>query len=77
MSKQKRLRVGELKFALKGVPNELEVCFSSDTEEAYEIILEEAYRAKYELPKGERFADTGKIGVDYFCIYGNAKDEDF
>lgn len=77
MNKQKRLTVGDLRTALDGIPDELEVRFSSDTEEAYEIILEEAYRVKYELPNGERFADTGKTGVDYFCIYGNAEDEDF
>lgn len=72
---QKRLTVGELKAAIKDVPNELEVHFSSDTEEAYEIIIESARRVKYELPDGQKF-DDGTTGVDYFDIYGNAN-EDF
>ena len=72
----KRLTVGELRKALESVPDELEVHFDSDTEEAYEIILSNAYRVKYELPNGKRFADTGETGVDYFEIYGNAANED-
>lgn len=72
----KRLTVKDLRAALEGVPDELEVHFSSDTEEAYEIVLEMARRVKYELPNGQRFADTGETGVDYFEIYGNAHDED-
>ena len=76
MATEKRLTVGELRKALEGVPDELEVHFSSDTEEAYEIILTMARRVKYELPNGQRFEDTGKTGVDYFDIYGNAADED-
>lgn len=74
---QKRLTVKELKAALVDVPDELEVHFGSDTEEAYEIIIEMARRVKYELPNGQRFEDTGENGVDYFEIYGNAvQDED-
>jgi hypothetical protein len=76
MATEKRLTVGELRKALEGVPDELEVHFSSDTEEAYEIILTQARRVKYELPNGQRFEDTGETGVDYFDIYGNAADED-
>ncbi len=72
----KRLTVKDLRAALEGVPDELEVHFSSDTEEAYEIVLEMARRVKYELPNGQRFADTGETGVDFFEIYGNAYDED-
>lgn len=72
-----RLTVGELKKALEDVPDELEVHFSSDTEEAYEIILESARRVKYELPDGQQFEDTGKTRVDYFDIYGNAADEEY
>lgn len=49
---QKRLTVKELKAALVDVPDELEVRFGSDTEEAYEIIIEMARRVKYELPDG-------------------------
>lgn len=74
---KKRLTVRELRKALEGVPDELEVHFSSDTEEAYEIILEQAHRVKYELPDGQRFQDTGATGVDYFSIYGNAIDEEY
>ena len=72
----KRLTVGGLRKALEGVPDELEVHFSSDTEEAYEIILTMARRVKYDLPEGQRFDDTGETGVDYFDIYGNAEDEE-
>lgn len=72
----KRLTVKELRSALEGVPDELEVRFSSDTEEAYEIIIQIARRVKYELPDGQRFADTGETGVDYFEIYGNAEEEE-
>lgn len=72
----KRLTVGELRKALESVPDELEVHFDSDTEEAYEIILSMARRVKYELPNGKRFADTGETGVDYFEIYGNAAREE-
>lgn len=72
----KRLTVGDLRKALEGVPDELEVHFSSDTEEAYEIILTQACRVKYELPNGQRFEDTGETSVDYFDIYGNAAPED-
>ena len=69
---QKRLTVKELKAALVDVPDELEVRFGSDTEEAYEIIIEMARRVKYELPDGQKFEDT----VDYFEIYGNAVQSD-
>lgn len=72
----KRLTVKELRSALEGVPDELEVRFSSDTEEAYESIIQMARRVKYELPDGQRFADTGETGVDYFEIYGNAEEEE-
>lgn len=73
----KRLTVKELKAALVDVPDELEVHFGSDTEEAYEIVIEMARRVKYDLPDGKRFEDTGETGVDYFEIYGNAvQDED-
>lgn len=72
----KRLTVKELRSALEGVPDELEVRFSSDTEEAYEIVIQMARRVKYELPDGKRFANTGETGVDYFEIYGNAEEEE-
>lgn len=66
----------ELKAALVDVPDELEVRFGSDTEEAYEIIIEMARRVKYELPDGQKFEGTGETGVDYFEIYGNAVQSD-
>lgn len=59
------MTVGELKAALENIPDNLEVKFDSDSEEAYEIILEKAYRVKYEYP-----------GADYFCIYGNGENYD-
>lgn len=68
----RRMRVGELKQALENIPDNLEVRFDSDSEEAYEIFLEKAYRVKYELPEGQQF-DDGTTSVDYFCIYGNGE----
>lgn len=64
----KRLTVGDLRKALENVPDELEVHFSSDTEEAYEIILTTARRVKYDLLDGKK--------IEYFDIYGNAEDEE-
>ena len=52
---QKKLTVGELKASLKGVPEDLVVEFTSDTEESGDIILEYARRVKYELPVGQKF----------------------
>ena len=37
---------------------------------------EAAEIAYFDLPNGQRFADTGETGVDFFEIYGNAYDED-
>ena len=73
---QKRLTVKELKAALVDVPDELEVRFGSDTEEAYEIIIEMARRGKSVLPDGRKFEDTGETGLDFFEIYGNAVQSD-
>lgn len=70
-----RLTVEGLRKALEGVPDELEVHFSSDTCESEEIIIEMARRVKYELPDGKRFEDTGETGVDYFDIYGNVAED--
>ena len=70
----KVLTVGGLKKALEGVPDELEVCLGSDTgidQGEGEIIVEAARRIKYDLPEGQKFADTGETGVDYFEIYAN------
>ena len=58
---QKRLTVKELKAALVDVPDELEVRFGSDTEEAYEIIIEMARRVKYELPMGRNSRTPAKL----------------
>ena len=57
---QKRLTVKELKAALVDVPDELEVHFGSDTEEAYEIVIEMARRVKYDLPMGSDSRTPGK-----------------
>ena len=73
---QKTLTVGELKQALIDIPDNLEVTFSSDTMDSYDIILTDAYRVKYELPDGRVFADTGESGVDRFTIYGNVIEDD-
>lgn len=67
------LTVGELRRALEGVPDELEVKLSSDTgvdQGTGRIVVEDAYRTKYELPDGRKFED-GTTGVDYFTIYAN------
>ena len=71
--KKKALTVGELRKALEGVPDALEVRLSSDTgvdQGMGEIIIESARRVKYDLPEGKHFED-GSTGVDYFDIYAN------
>lgn len=58
------LTVGELKEALKDVPNDLEVRLSSDTgvdQGEGEIIIESAERVSYGT-------------IDYFSIYANDVD---
>lgn len=73
----KNLTVGELRKALENVPDDLEIRLSSDSgvdqscEMGDTVVIEDAYRVKYELPNGERFSDTGKTGTDYFTIYAN------
>lgn len=64
-----RLTVGELRAALEGVPNGLEVRFGSDTETDHEIVLEMACRVTHYLPGGAR-------KEDYFKICGNVCEED-
>lgn len=71
------LTVGELRKALEGVPNELEVRLSSDTgvdQGMGKIVVEDAYRTKYDLPDGRKFED-GTTGVDYFTIYANDRED--
>ncbi len=71
--KKKALTVGELRKALEGAPDNLEVRLSSDTgvdQGMGEIIIESARRVKYGLPEGKHFED-GSTGVDYFDIYAN------
>lgn len=71
--KKKALTVGELRKALEGIPDDLEVRLSSDTgvdQGMGEIIIESARRVKYDLPEGKRFED-GSTGVDYFDVYAN------
>lgn len=66
----KALTVGELKKALKNVPNELEVRLSSDTgvdQGEGKIIVETARRFNY---------TTKYATVDYFEIYANDYDTD-
>lgn len=72
----KSLTVGDLRKALEGVPDELEVHFSSDTEEAYEIILTMARRVKYRRPLEQMLDCLDTSDIDYFDIYGNAADEE-
>lgn len=57
----KVLTVGELRKALDGVPDELEVQLSSDTgvdQGEGRIVIEDAYRMNYK-------------DIDYFSIYAN------
>ena len=71
--KKKALTVGELRKALEGVPDNLEVQPSSDTgvdQGEGEIIIESAKRVNYSLPEGRHFED-GSTEVDYFEIYAN------
>lgn len=71
--KKKALTVGELRKALEGVPDNLEVQLSSDTgvdQGEGEIIIESAKRVNYPLPEGRHFED-GSTEVDYFEIYAN------
>lgn len=77
----KKLTVGELKKALENVPDNLEVELWSDSGvdqsgDGCEVVIEGAYRHKYNLPEGEVFSDTGENGVDYFVIYANYRYED-
>lgn len=69
----KVLIVGELRKAIEGVPDNLEVRLSSDTGVDQggigRIVIESARRVKYDLP-------NGKTGVDYFDIYANDIDPD-
>lgn len=70
----KPLTVGELRKALEGVPDHLEVRLGSDTgidQGCGEVVVEMARRVKYDLPNGQRFEDTGETGVDYFEVYAN------
>ncbi|PXX73400.1 hypothetical protein [Dielma fastidiosa] len=71
----KSLTVKELRKALEGVPDELEVKLDSDTGVDQggigEIVIEMARRVTYNLPNGQKFSDTGETGVDYFQIYAN------
>ena len=66
--------VGDLRKALEGVPDNLEVKLSSDSgvDQPYPVVVQNAHRVKYELPDGKRFDDTG---VDYFTIYANYAEE--
>lgn len=71
------LTVGQLRKALEGVPDELEVKLSSDSgvdQGMGTIVVEDAYRTKYDLPEGRKFED-GTTGVDYFTIYANDHEE--
>lgn len=75
---KKPLTVGELRKALEGVPDELEVQLSSDTgvdQGMGEIVVESARRINYSLPEGQHFED-GSTEVDYFEIYTNDIEED-
>lgn len=74
----KVLTVGELRKALEGVPDHLEVQLGSDTgvDQGYgEIVVESARRINYDLPEGQVFED-GAASVDYFEIYANDLDEE-
>lgn len=66
----KGMTVGELRKAIDGVPDDLEVKLSSDTgvdQGEGIVIIEKAYRTKYE---------TDYFKVDHFTIYVNDYYED-
>ncbi len=68
----KNLTVGELRKALEGVPDELEIELSSDSGvdqcgyDDEEVVIEDAHRCTYNY-KDEK----GTEKVDYFVIYAN------
>lgn len=67
----RRLTVGDLREALKDVPDDLVVKLSSDSgvdQGLGEVIIERAYRTTYTL--------GGGMTVDYFTIYANDYEED-
>lgn len=69
----KNITVGELRKAIEGVPDDLEVILASDSgvdQGEGEIIIECARRVTYDLPEGKMFED-GSSHVDYFQIYAN------
>ena len=76
----KSLTVGQLKEALKDVPDNIPVVLSSDTGvdqgDEGEIVVLSAGRHNYTLPDGQVFEDTGKNYVDEFWIYCNEIVED-
>lgn len=68
---QKSLTVGELRKALEGVSDEVEVRLSSDTgvdQGEGEIIVESAPHVKYNMSNG--------TPVEHFDIYANDHDEE-
>ena len=71
-----RLTVKKLKEALKDVPDDLEVKLWSDSGvdqcdyDDCEVVIEDAYRHRYELPEGETFEDGSSVD-DCFVIYAN------
>lgn len=71
-----KLTVRELRKALEGVPDDLEIELWSDSGvdqcdyDDCEVVIENAYRHKYKLPNGGTF-DDGSNEEDYFVIYAN------
>lgn len=62
-----KLTVKDLREALEGVPDDLEVVFNSDTVESAEVVLERFERITYDIIG----LDNNRVTTDYFCIYGN------
>jgi hypothetical protein len=75
-----RLTVKKLKEALKDVPDDLEVELWSDSGvdqcdyDDCEVVIEDAYRHRYELPEGKTFEDGSSVD-DCFVIYANWEEE--
>ena len=75
-----KLKVGKLRIALEGVPDDLEIELWSDSGvdqceyDDCEVVIEDAYRHQYKLHNGETFED-GSDEEDCFVIYANWRDE--
>ena len=74
----KELTVGELRAALKDVPDHLAVRITSDSgvdQGGDMCVVEEAKRIRYSLDNNKLIPESIRM-VDYFSIYANYYDND-